>query len=179
MPADVSEYLRSELSAKLIIAQSRDVFLARYGHLFEHSSWVVERAWSAAPFANAQALHMAFLCVLNNASKEERIALIQAHPQLADKAAIEHGLTASSAAEQASAGLDRLSDAEYESFRNLNAAYRQRFGFPFIICVRLHNRISILAELERRLSNDPGEELHEALLQIGLISKLRLADLAP
>jgi 2-oxo-4-hydroxy-4-carboxy-5-ureidoimidazoline decarboxylase len=179
MSEDPEAFLKDALSAKPVTAKTREAFVVKYGHLFEHSPWVVERAWNAAPFANAQELHRAFLRVLEEASDTERLSLVVAHPQLADKAALERGLTASSSKEQASAGLDRLRAAEYDSFRDLNAKYRERFGFPFIICVRLHSKVSILAELQRRLSNIRDDELNEALRQIGLISKLRLSDVSP
>src|SRR5438105_1006687 len=113
MRAEPHAFLRDELSRKPVIGENPDGFLAHYSHLFEHSPWVVERTWRLAPFRNAQILHDAFLYVIENASEEERLSLVVAHPQLADKAAIERGLTASSKVEQASAGLDRLSAAEY------------------------------------------------------------------
>jgi 2-oxo-4-hydroxy-4-carboxy-5-ureidoimidazoline decarboxylase len=151
-------------------------FLASYGHLFEYSPWVVERAWARRPFADAAALHAAFEAVLDAADPAERLALVRAHPKLADKAAIAAGLTAESASEQASAGLDRLSEAEYADFHALNRAYDRRFGFPFIVCVRLHDKSGILAEMRRRLDRSRETELAEALAQVKLIVRLRLAD---
>jgi 2-oxo-4-hydroxy-4-carboxy-5-ureidoimidazoline decarboxylase len=147
-----------------------------YGHLFEHSPWVVERAWAHRPFADAEALHTTFTEVIVAADVAERLNLVRAHPRLADKAAVAAGLTASSAAEQSSAGLDRLTREEYQTFQALNHAYDSRFGFPFIICVRLHDKAGILAALRERLVRSPAEELAEALVQIGLISRLRLGD---
>ena len=149
-------------------------FLAAYRGLFEHSPWVVERAWTKRPFRDADSLHAAFMAVLAEASPAERLALVRAHPQLADKAAIAAGLTAESAAEQASAGLDRLTAEEFETFHRLNGAYSERFGFPFIVCVRLHDKAGILDLMGRRLEGDASAELNEAVLQIGLISRLRL-----
>jgi len=151
-------------------------FLAAYRGLFEHSPWVVERAWSKRPFADRAALHAAFMAVLEAASEDERLALVRAHPQLADKAAIAAGLTAESASEQAGAGLDRLTPEEFAQFHAYNRAYLDRFGFPFIVCVRLHDKAGILELMRRRLEGERDAELIEAILQVGLISRLRLND---
>ena len=139
--------------------------------LFEHSPWVEARA-DARPSSGDR--HADLMAVLYDASPEEQLALIRAHPELAGKAAVDGRLTAASAAEQASAGLDRLTQAEYDRFHVLNAAYRERFGFPFIICVRLTDKAGILAAMERRLANDRDAEISEALAQIGEIVRLRL-----
>ena len=168
------------LGGRSVVAGDETTFLRTYGHLFEHSQWVVERAWALGPFADAAALRVAFQQVIEAAGEGEQLALARAHPELADKLAIaEASLTASSAAEQAGAGLDRLTEAQYASFQTLNAAYRQRFGFPFIICVRLHDVDSIEAAMRRRLDNDAEAERREAMAQIGLIGALRLADVEP
>ena len=151
-------------------------FTAALGFAFEHSPWVVERAHAAAPFEGLEALCQATLAVLEAASPAERLALIRAHPELAGKAAIARTLTAESLGEQASAGLDRLTPDEFARFHQLNAAYAARFSFPFIICVRLNDKASILAAMQRRLSNTAEEEIAEAIAQIGLISRLRLLD---
>lgn len=169
----------SGLAGRAVAQDTREIFMARYGALFEHSPWVVERAWDARPFADAAALHEVFLNLLFEATGAERLRLIRAHPELADKVAQADGLTASSAAEQASAGLTRLSPEEFELFHDLNAAYRGRFGFPFIICVRLHSVESILTAMQSRMASDPASELREALTQIGLIVGFRLAMITP
>lgn len=137
--------------------------------LFEHSPWVEERA-DARPSSGDR--HADLMAVVRDASPDEQLALIRAHPELAGKAAV--GLTEASAAEQAGAGLDRLTQAEYDRFHALNAAYRAKFGFPFIICVRLTDKAGILAAMERRLSNDRDTEIATALDQIGEIVRLRL-----
>jgi 2-oxo-4-hydroxy-4-carboxy-5-ureidoimidazoline decarboxylase len=168
---------RANLFGRKVEASERGRFMETYGALFDHSPWVVERAWDMLPFADAKELHRAFLQVIAEASRAERLALARAHPELADKVAMAQGLTASSAKEQASAGLDRLSPAEYETFHALNAAYREKHGFPFIICVKLNNRASILAAMRARLEQDSEVELDEAMTQVGLISRLRLAEL--
>jgi 2-oxo-4-hydroxy-4-carboxy-5-ureidoimidazoline decarboxylase len=158
----------------MTISQDRDTFIARYGALFEHSPWVVMRAAERLPFAS---LHAGLMQVVRDASPDEQLALIRAHPELAGKAAVDGTLTQASAAEQASAGLDRLSQEEFDRFHALNTAYAQKFGFPFIICVRLSNKAGILEAMERRLGNDCETEIATALEQIGEIVRLRLENI--
>lgn len=141
--------------------------------LFEHSPWVEARA-DARPSSGDR--HADLMAVVHEATPDEQLALIRAHPELAGKAAIDRTLTDASAGEQASAGLDRLTPAEYERFHTLNAAYRARFDFPFIICVRLTDKTGILAAMEQRLDHDRDEEVATAIAQIGEIVRLRLAD---
>ncbi|MDP3550535.1 MAG: 2-oxo-4-hydroxy-4-carboxy-5-ureidoimidazoline decarboxylase [Novosphingobium sp.] len=141
--------------------------------LFEHSPWVEARA-DARPSSGNR--HADLMAVVLEASSEEQLALICAHPELAGKAAVDRTLTEASAAEQASAGLDRLSEDEFARFHALNAAYRERFGFPFIICVRLTDKAGILAAMEARLANDRETEIATAIAQIGEIVRLRLED---
>ena len=143
--------------------------------LFEHSPWVEARA-DARPSSGDR--HADLMAVVHDATPEEQLALIRAHPELAGKAAVDGSLTEASAAEQASAGLDRLTRAEFDRFHALNAAYRDKFGFPFIICVRLTDKAGILAAMERRLANDRDTEIAAALEQIGEIVRLRLEDSA-
>ena len=150
-------------------------FVAKFGALFEHSPWVVERAAGLRPFTD---LHAGLMAALTSASGAEQLALIRAHPELAGKAAIDRTLTQASAAEQASAGLDRLTPDEFARFHDLNAAYRARFDFPFIICVRLTDKAGILAAMEQRLTHDRDDEIAAAIVQIGEIVRLRLEDLA-
>lgn len=148
-----------------------EAFVARHGDLFEHSPWIVERAAARRPFADT---HAALMAVVHDATADEQLALIRAHPELAGKAAVDGTLTDASAAEQASAGLDRMSPEEYTRFHALNAAYAARFAFPFIICVRLASKSGILAAMERRLENDRETEIATALREIGQIVRLRL-----
>ncbi len=147
---------------------------AQYLGLFEHSPWVVERAFAHAPFADAQALHAAMLRVVDEAGEDAQLALIRAHPELAAR---EAPLTEASSAEQQGAGLRALTAAEFTQFAALNAAYGAKFGFPFIICVRLHDKAGILAEFARRLGNDAAAERAAALAEIGKITWLRLKDM--
>ncbi|USQ94690.1 2-oxo-4-hydroxy-4-carboxy-5-ureidoimidazoline decarboxylase [Caulobacter sp. RL271] len=151
-------------------------FATALGFAFELSPWVVERAWTERPFASVEAMHAAMMAVLDAASTADKLALIRAHPELAGKAAIAKALTAESNAEQASAGLDKLTPEEFARFHQLNAAYTARFGFPFIIAVRLNDKASILRAMAARAANDEEAEIAEAIQQIGLISKLRLLD---
>ncbi|HET9640273.1 MAG TPA: 2-oxo-4-hydroxy-4-carboxy-5-ureidoimidazoline decarboxylase [Allosphingosinicella sp.] len=143
--------------------------------LFEHSPWVEARA-DARPSSGDR--HSDLMAVVQGAAPEEQLALIRAHPELAGKAAVDGSLTEASAAEQAGAGLHRLSQAEFDRFHALNAAYRDKFGFPFIICVRLTDKVGILAAMESRLANDRDTEIAAALEQIGEIVRLRLEDFA-
>lgn len=152
-----------------------DAFVARYETLFEHSPWIVARAAQTRPFAD---LHTGLMAVVHAASPDEQLALIRAHPELAGKAAIDGTLTHASAAEQASAGLDRMTLSEYDRFHALNRAYAAKFGFPFIICVRLVDKAGILAAMERRLDHDPATEIATALREIGQIVRLRLEALS-
>ena len=150
-------------------------FIARYGALFEHSPWVVERAARLRPFAD---LHEGLMRAVHEASRDEQLALIRAHPELAGKAAIAKELTDASTAEQASAGLDRLTAEEYARFHALNAAYRAAHAIPFIICVRLTDKAGILAAMAARTALATDDEIATAIAEIGKIVALRLEDLA-
>jgi 2-oxo-4-hydroxy-4-carboxy-5-ureidoimidazoline decarboxylase len=142
--------------------------------LFEHSPWVEARA-DARPSSGNR--HADLMAVVHAATLEEQLALIRAHPELAGKAAIDRTLTDASATEQASVGLDRLSEDEFARFHALNAAYRETFAFPFIICVRLTDKAGILAAMEARLANERETEIATAIAQIGEIVRLRLKDM--
>ncbi len=152
---------------------SRAEFVARFGGVFEHSPWVAERAWrlELGPAHDGPVgLHSALVRAFRAASEEERRGVLAAHPDLAGKLARARRLTEASAAEQASAGLDALTDAERARFEALNRAYRERFGFPFIIAVRDHDKPGILAAFERRLANDAPSEFAEACRQVERIA---------
>lgn len=170
------ESVAARLAGIPVPEDTQQTFVARYGLLFEHSPWVAERAWQQRPFWDRLALHAALCATVSSAGEPAQLALVRAHPELAGKAAI-GALTAQSRAEQTSAGLDQLSPAEFARFHELNTAYRNRFAFPFVICVRLSDKTGILSALQRRLNSDPAGELREAIEQIGLIAALRLADL--
>jgi 2-oxo-4-hydroxy-4-carboxy-5-ureidoimidazoline decarboxylase len=155
---------------------SSDAFVAALGHLFEHSPWIVEQAAARRPFADREALHAAMMAVIRAAPEDAQLALIRAHPDLAGKAARAGTMTQDSVREQAGAGLDRLSDEEHARFDRLNRAYRERFGFPFIVAVRRQTKDSILAAYERRLLHDRTAEIACAIEEIGHISRLRLEE---
>jgi 2-oxo-4-hydroxy-4-carboxy-5-ureidoimidazoline decarboxylase len=147
--------------------------------VFEESPWIAEAAWDARPFGSLDALHAAMVRAVENAPRERRLALIRAHPDLAGKAAIAAELTPESTREQAAAGLDRLTPEQYERMTGLTAAYRERFGFPFVVCAREHTADSIIAAAAARLDAEPAAEERTALAEIAKIARLRLADLVP
>jgi 2-oxo-4-hydroxy-4-carboxy-5-ureidoimidazoline decarboxylase len=155
----------------------RHAFAARFGGVFEDSPWVAARAWERRPFASVAALHAAMVAVVDAAPRDERLALIRAHPDLAGKAAIAGDLTPESTREQAAAGLDRLTPGQHARILAVTAAYRERFGFPFIVCAREHTADSIIAAADARLAHDPDAEERAALAEIAKIAALRLADL--
>ena len=146
-------------------------WLARFGAVFEHSPWVAEGAWRERPYASAEELHRAMMRVVQSASVEKKLALVRAHPELAGG----ESLTVDSTSEQGRLGFNRLSKAERETMNRLNQAYREKFGFPCIVALRLHaNRDSVMREMERRLGNNADTELANALEQIGRITRGRL-----
>ncbi|MDX8351856.1 allantoinase PuuE [Cognatiyoonia sp. IB215182] len=160
----------------------KTTFVGAYGHMFEHSPWVAERAFDLelGPAHDTFAgLHNAMCRAFRSATEEDRLGVLTAHPDLAGKLAAAKRLTAESTAEQASAGLDALTDAEREEFTTQNAAYTAKFGFPFIIAVRDHDKASIKAAFAARLQNDRATEFAEACHQVERIAFHRLKDLLP
>jgi 2-oxo-4-hydroxy-4-carboxy-5-ureidoimidazoline decarboxylase len=149
-------------------------FVAALGDVFEHSPWVAEHAARLRPFANVRALLSAMVAAVEAASAEQQLALLRAHPDLAGKAARAGTLTRDSTQEQASAGLDQLTEREYESFQGFNANYQTKFDIPFIVCVRRHTKDSILKQFARRLSNERAAEVAAALKEVFRIAALRL-----
>lgn len=158
-------------------ACSKDDFVATLANIFEYSPWIAEQAASARPFAGLNALFEAMKAVVDRAPPELHLALIKGHPDLANKTQRAAGLTAESDFEQNSLGLDRLSDAEYEAFERVNNAYRSKFGFPYIVCVRRHTKDSVLRDFERRLPNDANTEMQTSIGEIVRIAALRLDQL--
>ena len=158
-------------------AMERAAFVTRFGGVFEHSPWVAERAWARRPFADRDALHAAMAACVREADPADQITLIRAHPDLVGRAAREGRLGAASAAEQAGAGLDHLDAGQIEWFERHNRIYQERFGFPFIICVRANRRQAIVAGFETRLHHSPEQEKAMALAEIEKIAAFRLADL--
>src|ERR1700728_3350501 len=152
----------------------RKTFMAAIGEVMELAPWVAEETFAKRRFASIAALYQAMTDAVRNAPPERRKALINGHPDLAGKAAREGNLTADSMAEQAAAGLDKLSEQEFADFHRLNDAYRKKFAMPFIVCVRRHGKQSILREFGRRLNNDAASEQKTALGEIFRIAALRL-----
>lgn len=152
-------------------------FVTALGGIYEHSDWVPQKVVTQRPFADREQLRSALRSAVELASDEEKLILIRAHPDLAGKLARAGALTAESTREQAGLGLDRLTDAAYEQFSNLNQAYQDCFGFPFIICARLTTQSGVVDAFTQRLKNSREAEIQEALVQIHEIARLRLEDL--
>lgn len=167
---------RPRLSLAQINAADHDTFVTLLGWVFEGSPWVAAGAWSACPFADPAALHAALCAVMWAAPAAQQIALIGAHPDLVGRAALAGTLTPESTREQAAAGLDRLTPDEQATFAQLNARYRETFGFPFVICARENKKESILAGFATRLGHSRAEEISTALTEIARIAWLRLGE---
>lgn len=153
-----------------------DAFVRTLGPLFEHSSWVAGTAWHRRPFGSVSALHGALVESVAQAPRERQLALIDSHPELGGRATRRGELTAESTREQASAGLAQLPSDEADALGHLNRAYRERFGFPLIVCAREHTPDSILAYGAARLEHSREEEIDIALGEIAKIAELRLRD---
>ena len=159
---------------------AKDAFVSAFGGVFEHSPWIAERAHDlelGPAHDTAAGLHNALARMFRSASYDERLGVLTAHPDLAGKLAAAKRLTAESTSEQASAGLDALTDEERTKFTELNTAYVEKHGFPFIIAVRDHDKSGILAAFERRIGNDTDTEFNEACRQVERIARLRLEDM--
>ena len=154
----------------------RVAFVTALGHLFEHTPWVAEETWPRRPFRDAAHLHAELCRTMQSAPPDKQLALICAHPDLAGRLALQNQLTRESTKEQASAGLNRLTDTELAEFTKLNDTYKAKFGFPFIICARLNAKAAILAAMQARLPNSPATEHAAALAEIEKIAWLRLQD---
>ena len=161
-------------SPAALSALSEAEFVTLLGGIFEGSPWIAREVYAERPFGSLDELHCAMCDVVAGAGVEAQLDLIRAHPDLAGKAAIAGELTAASSAEQAGAGLDRLSEDEYGRFHALNDRYRERFGFPFVLAVKGHTVASILAAFEARLPNTPEAERVQALSEIYRIARFRL-----
>jgi 2-oxo-4-hydroxy-4-carboxy-5-ureidoimidazoline decarboxylase len=153
-----------------------DAFVAHLDGVFEHAPWVAQAVLAGRPFATADALHVAMMDALRALPEPELVALLRGHPELAGAHARSGAMTADSVAEQGGLALASVDAAAAAHWDTLNAAYRARFGFPFILCIRRHSRASALRAFERRLANDRATELQAAQAEIGRISRLRLAD---
>ena len=157
----------------------RDTFVAEFGGIFEHSPWIAEGAFEGElgqTHDTAQGIHQALARVFRTASEDKRLGVLPAHPDLAGKLAEAKRLTAESTAEQASVGLDSLTDAERQTLSDLNDAYTSKFGFPFIIAVRDNTKKTIIATFQRRIDHDRDTEFSEACRQVERIAELRLLE---
>ncbi len=163
-------------------------FVQVFGGVYEHSPWIAETVWElgSGPGTGpemdtardtAEGLHRAFREVVDEAGEEKQLALLRGHPDLAGRLAIAGELTAASNAEQAGADLGNCTPDEFEAFRSLNEAYRDKFGFPFILAVRGYHRTEILEIFRERVNNDPETEFAQALEQVHRIAMLRLRDI--
>lgn len=152
-------------------------FVSVCGRFFENSPWIAERTWERGrPFASRADLHEKMCATLAKASDAEKLTLIRAHPDLVGRLARENKLTRESTREQAAAGLDALSESEVAAFETYNAQYRERFGFPFVICARESRKEAILAAFPVRLKNTAQQEMAAAVAEIEKIARLRLMD---
>lgn len=152
-------------------------FVRLIGPVFEHSPWIAEATWLKRPFASIEQLHCALCDTVSCAGEQKQLALIRAHPDLVGKLALAGQLTHESTGEQASAGLDKLTPEEIELFRKNNEAYKEKFGFPFVICARLNKKDAILNGFKTRLNNSREQEIQTALQEIFKIAELRLRDI--
>jgi 2-oxo-4-hydroxy-4-carboxy-5-ureidoimidazoline decarboxylase len=167
---------RATIPLDTLNAAETATFVSALGDIYEHAPWVAERAAAARPFATVTDLHDAMERAVATANGQEQLSFLRGHPELAGMAARRGSMAPASQQEQGGLGLDRLGDQEFARFARLNGAFTERFGFPFIICVRRHTRDSLLAQFERRLANSPQAELRAALHEIGHITRLRLAE---
>jgi 2-oxo-4-hydroxy-4-carboxy-5-ureidoimidazoline decarboxylase len=152
-----------------------DEFVQRYAGIYEHSAWVAEQGFARVADAdNIEALAKIFSCCVDGATDEKKLALIRAHPDLAGKAAVSGQLTEESSEEQASAGIDQCTADEFAEFQVMNARYKEKFAFPFVMAVRDSNRQQILAGFVERLNNDADTEFARAISEIHKIARLRL-----
>src|SRR5215510_9833243 len=158
----------------------RTQFVALYGRVYEHSPWIAETAWSAGLTPDCdtvESLHQTLAGIVDAAPRERQLALLCAHPDLAGRLAVRAELTAESTSEQASAGLDKCTPAEFQRFTELNNAYKRKFPFPFIMAVKGRSRAEILEAFERRIRQDEPTEFRTAVEQVHKIALLRLRDL--
>jgi 2-oxo-4-hydroxy-4-carboxy-5-ureidoimidazoline decarboxylase len=154
-------------------------FVQALGGLFEGPPWIVSAAWHKRPFASREQLYRTLCTIMYDAPVAQQVELLRAHPDLVGRAALAGTLSPSSTDEQAAAGLDGLSPAEIVTFTKLNAAYAERFGFPFVICARENKKESILAGFALRLQQSREQEIVAALTEVAKICALRLYDLVP
>ena len=156
---------------------SHEDFVCVIGPVFEDSAWIADKTWAGHPFKSIDLLHKALCKAVQSSSEAKQIDLIRAHPDLVGRAALAGALTPASTSEQASADLNKLSADEIALFQKFNQSYRDKFGFPFVICAKLNKKESILKTFEARLKNSRKEEIKTALAEIEKIAYLRLQNI--
>ena len=155
---------------------SRSEFVEVFANIFEKTKWIAEKLYNQNPFDSFEDLCSKMLGIFKTASKEAQLKILKAHPDLADKTTV-NSFTINSLTEQSNAGLDQCSEEEFNEFKNLNKAYKQKYGFPFIIAVKGKNKIEILGDFKKRIVNSVDEEFNEAIMQVGEIANLRLNEI--
>ena len=155
---------------------SRSEFVEIFANIFEKTKWIAEKLYNQKPFDDFKDLCSKMLGIFETAGKETQLKILGAHPDLADKVTV-NLLTSNSRSEQSNAGLDQCSEEEFNEFKNLNKAYKQKYGFPFIIAVKGKNKIEILGDFKKRIVNSVDEEFNEAIMQVGKIANLRLNEI--
>jgi 2-oxo-4-hydroxy-4-carboxy-5-ureidoimidazoline decarboxylase len=166
--------MNSELTFDHLNKLPQEQFVRALADIFEHSSWIPERAWQVQPFENIDHLHKSMVNIVERAKLDEKLSLLCAHPQLAGKEAKSGTLTSSSTQEQSAANLNSLDRNEMDEITRLNSLYIERHGFPFIIAVKKHDKAGIFSEFKRRANNDRDEEFDTALAQVAMIARFRL-----
>jgi len=169
--------MKKPFNLKQINSLSHDDFVCVIGPVFEDSPWVADSTWSKHPFKSVDLLHSALCKTVQGAAEAKKVDLIRAHPDLVGRAAQSGTLTSASTSEQASAGLNKLTEEEIAQFQKYNQSYRDKFGFPFVVCARLNKNDAILKGFEARLKNSREEEIKTALAEIEKIAYLRLQDI--
>jgi OHCU decarboxylase len=151
-------------------------FIAVFGNIFENASWIAEKLYKQKPFENFQDLSKKMISIFENVNNQNKLKILDSHPDLADKAKIGF-LTPDSNKEQSNTGLDQCTEKEFNEFKNLNDKYKKKFGFPFIYAVKGKSKIEILSNFKQRLSYDINVEFNEAKKQVKKIANLRLNEI--
>lgn len=166
--------MTKKISLSQLNTATIEEFTQELAEIYEHSSWIPNKAWSKRPFSDIESLHNEMLKIVEDSSNEEKLKLLRAHPQLAGKEAKTGTLTESSTEEQTSANLNSLNKAEMDEITSLNKLYTEAHQFPFIIAVKGHTKESIFEEFRKRVSYPTNDELNKAIWQVGLIANFRL-----
>ncbi len=167
--------MTDKINIQTLNAATQEAFTNVLAEIYEHSSWIPKQAWHSRPFSDVDSLHQTMLKIVEDATIEEKLALLRAHPQLAGIEAKDGALTNASTEEQSSANLNALSKEEMDEITSLNSQYMNTHQFPFIIAVKNHTKAGIFEEFKRRIANPTDEELFTAIWQVGLIATFRLA----